>query len=349
MDGGAASLTHEDGAVEKPVSRLAHLDERQLVEHIAISSAHAAHQLRAIAAGARRTVRLAWDPVNGPPHKSYRDGEPFQGLTIFNDGVVDCYVGQTNANLGASTALFTVKAGCWVTLPLVAAAVFVTGTAASSVLVATYDHAPAPAAGLIGADVGTVAPGSVDDGSAPVKVGGVYHLATPTLTDGQRGDVELDPRGNVRIVIADGSNANPTLGAAVSSIGSDAVSQGRAAVFAGAAAFVSNGATWDRLRTPVIFKTVNLNITAGTPLAAWTPAAGKKFRLMGFALSLSVAAVIKLEDQGAEILRVANIANGLNVSPPLGNGFLSAAANNVLQVDVGSSGLVSGFVFGTEE
>lgn len=40
--------------------------------------------------------------------------------------------------------------------------------------------------------VGDSASGATDSGSNPVKVGGVYHVTLPTLTDGQRGDIQLD-------------------------------------------------------------------------------------------------------------------------------------------------------------
>ena len=43
------------------------------------------------------------------------------------------------------------------------------------------------------------------------------------------------------------------------------------------------------------------------------------------------------------------LANTPLVAPPMGNGFLSAAANNVLKADVTATGNISGLVFGTEE
>lgn len=44
---------------------------------------------------------------------------------------------------------------------------------------------------------GNVAAGATDSGN-PVKVGGVYNSTQPTLTNGQRGDGQLDSRGNLR-------------------------------------------------------------------------------------------------------------------------------------------------------
>lgn len=112
-----------------------------------------------------------------------------------------------------------------------------------------------------------------------------------------------------------------------------------------------NGAGYDRQRVPAVFKNVAaVAVTAGTPAPVWTPAAGKKFRLMGYALSLSVAGSVIFRDAAAEILRTPLMPAGNGQpSPPLGNGILSALANNVLNVDVTATGAVSGFVFGTEE
>lgn len=44
---------------------------------------------------------------------------------------------------------------------------------------------------------GNVASGATDSGN-PVKAGGKYNSTLPTLTDGQRGDVQLDSRGRLR-------------------------------------------------------------------------------------------------------------------------------------------------------
>lgn len=105
------------------------------------------------------------------------------------------------------------------------------------------------------------------------------------------------------------------------------------------------------LRTPNIFKTIAaVAITAGTPVAVWTPASGKKFRLMGYALSLSVAGSVILKDATTEMLRTPLMPAGIGqASPPIGNGILAAAANDALNADVSATGTISGFVYGTEE
>lgn len=116
----------------------------------------------------------------------------------------------------------------------------------------------------------------------------------------------------------------------------------------------TNGGYMWAVRTPGVFKSVQaVSITAGTPQAIWTPASGKKFRLMGYSLSLSVAGSIILEDASGsanEIIRTPLMAAGVGMNAPqMGNGILSAAANNSLYADVTASGSISGFVYGTEE
>jgi hypothetical protein len=121
--------------------------------------------------------------------------------------------------------------------------------------------------------------------------------------------------------------------------------------------YVWNGATWERVRTPNVFKTIaGVAITAGTPQTIWTPAAGKKFRLLGYVLGASATtgaagSVFILKDNTTEILRaVDNGAGGINaISPPLGNGYLSAAADNPLKLDAAANCTAQGFVCGCEE
>ncbi len=114
-----------------------------------------------------------------------------------------------------------------------------------------------------------------------------------------------------------------------------------------------NGATVDREYLPSVYKNVAaVAVTASTPVAIWTPATGKKFHLMGWNLSLSVAGSIIFKDGGnssAEIIRAGAMPIGqANVSPWFGNGFTGAAAAGALQIDVTASGTVNGFVFGVE-
>jgi len=112
-----------------------------------------------------------------------------------------------------------------------------------------------------------------------------------------------------------------------------------------------DGNNYVRMRVPTTFKTIAaVSVTAGTAVTVWTPTTGKKFRLMGYMLGCSVAGGIILLDQAAEIMRQLVPANVSIANPAtMGNGVLSAAANNLLRVNVTATGVVSGYVFGTEE
>jgi len=111
-----------------------------------------------------------------------------------------------------------------------------------------------------------------------------------------------------------------------------------------------NGTSLDKQRTPAIFKVVALTAaTAETTI--WTPGAGKKFRLMGFILTCGAASTLTFKDNTAgTTIFAARGGTDVPVSVPnLGNGILSAAANNVFTVTRGTSCTLDGVVWGTEE
>jgi hypothetical protein len=128
------------------------------------------------------------------------------------------------------------------------------------------------------------------------------------------------------------------------------------------------------LRTPAIFKTAQA--TASGDNALWTPTAGKKFRLMRFKLQVTANAyiaargvlTIKLRDGTTDMnlthdVYLGQTALAADTNPQqlpmletgwidLGNGFLSAAANNVLNINLSaalSAGNVRVTCCGTEE
>jgi hypothetical protein len=108
-----------------------------------------------------------------------------------------------------------------------------------------------------------------------------------------------------------------------------------------------------QLRNADVFKVINA-VAVATETTIWTPAAGKKFRVMGFLLALSAGngnVVLRDNTAGAIIAVVPALTNVPVVpSPPeMGNGILSAAANNVLTATGIAASVLSGFVFGTEE
>lgn len=119
-------------------------------------------------------------------------------------------------------------------------------------------------------------------------------------------------------------------------------------------------------RTPVIFRFSTANNPGNT--AAWTPAAGLRFRLLGIKLFLGAAALgaagyetIELRDNAVVLQRwllyLPNaVATGViyldqTIDLP-SNGYLSVAANNPLNVNLSAAltvGNVCGMTWGTEE
>ena len=143
------------------------------------------------------------------------------------------------------------------------------------------------------------------------------------------------------------------------------------ATLVGTSTSVYNGASWDRPRTPNVFKTAQATASGNTAL--WTPTSGKKFRLMRLFVQVTANAYL---DSGAGVLTVTfqDATTGINlafdvylpaasVSAPLGdafasgwidlgNGVLSATANNVLNINLSGkvdAGNVRVTCCGTEE
>jgi hypothetical protein len=104
---------------------------------------------------------------------------------------------------------------------------------------------------------GNVASGATDAGN-PVKVGGIFNTTLPTFTNAQRGDVQLDTRGGIFIVI---KGPNSTATAAVNSPGDASGNVGSVIAYAQGGVF--NGTTWDRNRsTAAAVATTGLGVPA---------------------------------------------------------------------------------------
>lgn len=120
-------------------------------------------------------------------------------------------------------------------------------------------------------------------------------------------------------------------------------------VLIGAIKYVYNGATLDYERTPTIFKTFSLS-AGTTETAIWTPAPGKKFRLMGFIIGAGAAISLTFNDNTAGIaIMLIKVTTGNAIAAAFGNGILSAAVNNPLTVVRSASSTLDGTVYGTEE
>jgi hypothetical protein len=116
---------------------------------------------------------------------------------------------------------------------------------------------------------------------------------------------------------------------------------------------LGDGGQGQVLRTPAVFKHfASTAITAGAGMTVWTPASGKKFRLMGYCISSSVAGQLIFGDNavGTVIARSPAVAAAgiAQDGGSWGNGILSAAKDNVLKLD-GPTGNVAGMVWGIEE
>jgi len=131
-----------------------------------------------------------------------------------------------------------------------------------------------------------------------------------------------------------------------------------------------NGATFERLRCANVFKRGAVVGGGAASFNIWTPATGKKFRLMGFVIQLAGnctqaaggnftmqlfdgATVMPFSlDSDVPAVAPANTMDNTVNLPNMGNGYLSAAANNILSCTM-SAALVAGqasvMAFGTEE
>lgn len=89
---------------------------------------------------------------------------------------------------------------------------------------------------------GGVASGATDSGN-PVKMGGVNNTTQPTFTDGQRGDLQIDTRGNLKTVLYGKDGVNNV---GVTTAFTDSQSNATNALTVGSFPRVYNGSTWDR-------------------------------------------------------------------------------------------------------
>lgn len=186
-----------------------------------------------------------------------------------------------------------------------------------------------------------------------VRIGSKYQASAPSVADGDNAFLLLDAAG--RILIS---------GAAAH----DAAAVGNPVRFGGVyrttVPAVADGDIVDLLLdpagrvklafTPDTFKVIDaVAVTAGTPATVWTPAGGKKVRLLGWFLSSSAGAALEFQDSAAAGTVIAQTplmaAAGTHDAPHLGEGIVLAAADNTLVLDVTANSTVSGMVFGVEE
>lgn len=113
-----------------------------------------------------------------------------------------------------------------------------------------------------------------------------------------------------------------------------------------------NGATWERVRVSTTQKDLN-GVTITSITTVWTPASGKKVRLMGGTINMSVAASVLFEDNGAgtTVFRTPKLLADTPYSFVVkgGQGYLLGTADNVLKATSSAAGAVTGTLWGTEE
>jgi hypothetical protein len=188
-----------------------------------------------------------------------------------------------------------------------------------------------------------------------VAVGG---LGTPGTLAGGVVSVQGTLIGGLEImpaVIISGENLVGTSQVipVVAPINADAYPVSTKGLFTNSVDYLYNGNTWDRARTPAIFKPQSA-VSIAAEATIWTPASGKKFRLMGGNVASSVVGNVTLRDGTAGTIiavvpcGVANVAYPI-FGPNAGNGILSALADNKLTATGPALSTLSGVVFGTEE
>jgi hypothetical protein len=187
--------------------------------------------------------------------------------------------------------------------------------------------------------------------------------------------------GTVHVIKTDSTGAvfvTGSISATNPSVGTDGAASPSSSTQIG----VSDGANLQAVRTPSVFKHIATDGTSA-PRPIWTPASGKKFRLMRIQVQVSANAYITagamLNLYFSEGLAGADIGFDFNIwIPPsmgtntgggignnylvapvydspfidLGNGYLAAAANTTLYVQLNqvlTAGLITVNVMGTEE
>lgn len=102
---------------------------------------------------------------------------------------------------------------------------------------------------------GNVASGFADVGR-PIKMGAVYNASLPSLASGQRGDLQIDASGLLRVLLANVTTLNGA---------SDGVATGNAGLTTVSYPLKFNGTTHDRDRKPNIVSRLIASAGTGSP------------------------------------------------------------------------------------
>lgn len=127
----------------------------------------------------------------------------------------------------------------------------------------------------------SVASGASDSGN-PVKIGARYNSTLPTFTNGQRGDLQIDSRGNTRaLLVAPLVAAGDGLASFVASPTNTSEAAPAAVRMLPAATFVFNGATFDRIKKPSAASRIT-SAAASTNATVAKASAGDLFTAVGY-------------------------------------------------------------------
>lgn len=115
----------------------------------------------------------------------------------------------------------------------------------------------------------------------------------------------------------------------------------------------TDGTNTTILRAANVFKVLD-TVAIGSIATVWTPASGKKIRLMGGSISVSAAANVLFEDNSHSsttnyVVRTPTLATDTAYNFDLGNGILLGTADHVLKATSSASANVVGYLYGTEE
>ncbi len=106
------------------------------------------------------------------------------------------------------------------------------------------------------------------------------------------------------------------------------------------------------ITTPVTKTIAAVAITAGTAQTVWAPASGKQYRILGYAISLSVAGEVIFKNKptgsATEVFRTPALAAGTGTTGTFAPALTPGNVNDTLQIDVSASGTVNGYVYGVE-
>lgn len=170
-----------------------------------------------------------------------------------------------------------------------------------------------------------------------------------TLSDTKLSESGLTYANRLPAYLVDSSGVEPYIGGSTDGVGTTVKRLYTDAQMSG-----YNGANDERVRVANVFKySVGSAVANGGTFTVWQPASGKKYRLMGAVIRMSAPGYCAFRDgvagSGSTFMPMPVTVSGLSLS--LGQGRLSGAANNVLEI-VNASGATSDFqvaVWGTEE